>query len=125
GRLTPDLGDFDLDRYLAGLRPGASIALRHTVGLVDPLTSPDRPADAVDDGLPVTLEEVVRHYGCRWFKLKVAGDPARDLDRLEAIAVVLDKTGIDYSCTLDGNEQYDDADGIVELWRRMEERPST
>ncbi|MEZ5783964.1 MAG: enolase C-terminal domain-like protein [Rhizobiaceae bacterium] len=124
-RLTPDLAGFDLNRFLERLRPGASIALRHTVGLVDALTAADRPSDAPDDGLPVTLEEVVGHYGCRWFKLKVAGDPARDLDRLDGIAAVLDGSGMDYGCTLDGNEQYDDAEGIVELWRRLEERPST
>lgn len=124
-RLTPDLAGFSLDRLLEGLRPGKSIELRHTVGLVDALTAVDRPKDAPQDGLPVTLEEVVAHYGCRWFKLKVSGDPARDLDRLEGIASVLDRSGINFSCTLDGNEQYDDADGIVELWRRLVERPST
>lgn len=123
-RLAPDLAGFDLDGFLAGLRPGGGIGLRHTVGLVDALTDADRPVDAPDDGLPVTLEEVVAHYGCRWFKLKVAGDPHRDLDRLERIAAVLDAACPDYRCTLDGNEQYDDAGGILELWRRMTERPS-
>ena len=34
--LTPDLQKFDLPRFLADLRPGPAIAVRHTVGLVDP-----------------------------------------------------------------------------------------
>ena len=124
-RLTPDLEAFDLPVFLAALKPGPTIALRHTVGLFDALTTADRPPDAPGDGLPVTLEEVIAAYGCRYFKLKAAGDLAKDLDRLDAIAAVLDASGVDYRCTLDGNEQYDDAEGILELWRRVAERPST
>ena len=30
----------------------------------------------------------------------------------------------DYRTTLDGNEQYDDVEGIVELWRKVEETPA-
>jgi hypothetical protein len=37
---------------------------------------------------------------------------------------VLDKGAGDYRCTFDGNEQYDDVDGIVELWRKVEETPA-
>ena len=40
-----------------------------------------------------------------------------------AVRVPLDASGVDYRCTLDGNEQYDDAEGILELWRRVAERP--
>jgi hypothetical protein len=58
--LTPDIKDAHLQPFLAGLKPGETIDLRHTVGLVDPLTAADRPeADRVNDGLPETLEEVV------------------------------------------------------------------
>jgi hypothetical protein len=61
--LTPDLAGFDLPRFLAGLKPGADIAVRHTVGLVDPIVASDqKPGERVNDGLPETLEEVVRHY---------------------------------------------------------------
>ena len=35
---APDLAGFDLDRFLAGLKPAPSIHARHTVGLVDALT---------------------------------------------------------------------------------------
>jgi hypothetical protein len=123
--LTPDIDDAALTPFLAGLAPGRSIDLRHTVGLVDPLTAADRPADErVDDGLPETLEEVVSYYRGRYYKLKVGGNIAADLERLGRIASVLDAGAGDYRTTLDGNEQYDDVEGIVELWRKVEEIPS-
>ena len=111
--------------FLAGLTPAPSIDVRHTVGLVDPLTAADRPAaERVNDGLPETLEEVVSYYRGRYYKLKVGGDIKADLDRLSRIAAVLDAGAGDYRATLDGNEQYDDVDGIVELWRKVEETPA-
>ena len=105
--------------------PQPSIEVRHTVGLVDPLTAADRPpSERVNDGLPETLEEVVSYYRGRYYKLKVGGDIKADLDRLGRIAAVLDAGAGDYRTTLDGNEQYDDVEGIVELWRRVEETPA-
>lgn len=123
--LTPDIQDVLLNPFLAGLKPGATIDLRHTVGLVDPLTAADRPAaERVNDGLPETLEEVVSYYRGRYYKLKVGGDIRADLDRLSRIASVLDAGAGDYRVTLDGNEQFDDVEGIVELWRKVEEMPA-
>jgi len=116
--LTPDLAGFDIDAFLAGLRPADRIAARHTVGLVDPITADD-PHDAVGDGLPETLEEVVSTYGHRWFKLKVAGNVDADVARLLRIAQVLDRIDGSYRSTLDGNEQYDDIAGVQQLWQRM------
>ena len=58
--LTPDLAGFDLPRFLGGLKAGPDIAVRHTVGLVDPIVAADqKPGERVNDGLPETLEEVV------------------------------------------------------------------
>jgi L-alanine-DL-glutamate epimerase-like enolase superfamily enzyme len=123
--LTPEIDEAALASFLAALKPASSIAVRHTVGLVDPLTAAERPAsERVDDGLPETLEEVVAHYRGRYYKLKVAGDIAADLARLSRIAAVLDAGAADYRVTLDGNEQYDDVEGIVELWRKVEEAPA-
>ena len=116
--LTPDLAGFDIDAFLAGLRPTETIAARHTVGLVDPITADD-PHDAVGDGLPETLEEVVSTYGHRWFKLKVAGNVDADVARLLRIASVLDRIDGTYHSTLDGNEQYDSIEGVQQLWQRM------
>ena len=119
--LTPDITDDALAPFLAGLKPGRSIDVRHTVGLVDPLMAADRPAsERVNDGLPETLEEVVSYYRGRYYKLKVGGDIKADLERLGRIAAVLEAAG-DYRATLDGNEQYDDVEGIVELWRKVME----
>ena len=120
--LCPDLADFDFGAFLGNLQPAATISARHTVGLVDPITADDQ-GSRVDDGLPETLEEVVKTYGHRWFKLKVGGDIAADTDRLARIAAVLDRIEGGYRATLDGNEQYADVDGIIELWHRMRADP--
>jgi hypothetical protein len=107
-------------RFLARLRPRDHIHARHTVGMVDPLTDADIAAGKrVGDGLPETLEEVIDAYGHTYFKLKVGGDLTADLDRLVAIARVIDSRCDSYRVTLDGNEQYGDVEGIVELWEAM------
>ena len=113
-----DLMAFDMESFLEALEPQASIAARHTVGLVDPISRTER---RVNDGLPETLEEVVARYGHRWFKLKVAGDPAADVERLAEIAAVLDRIPGGYQATLDGNEQYADADAVLVLMKRIKE----
>jgi hypothetical protein len=106
----------ETEGFLETLRPRAEISARHTVGLVDPITSTKRP---LDDGLPETLEEVLARYGHRWFKLKVGGDARADLERLAAIAAVLDRIVEPYHASLDGNEQYESVDDVLELWRAM------
>jgi hypothetical protein len=121
--VVPDLGAFDFNAFLAGLEPVTSIEARHTVGLVDPITAADQPPGTrVDDGLPETLEEVVAAYGQRCFKLKVGGEVRADLDRLVKIAGVLDGIA-GLHVTLDGNEQYDDVESVIELWSAMESEP--
>jgi hypothetical protein len=123
--VIPDLGAFDFTTFLAGLQPAPSIEARHTVGLVDPITAGDQPPGTrVDDGLPETLEEVVASYGQRCFKLKVGGDRKADLDRLVRIAGVLDGVAGPLHVTLDGNEQYEDVESVVELWSAMEAEPA-
>lgn len=108
----------DLGAFFTTLKPRAAVAARHTVGLVDPITAADQKA-RVNDGLPETLEEVIAHYRHRHFKLKVAGNVGADLERLAAIAAVLDRIDGAYYVSLDGNEQYDDIAGVAELWARM------
>jgi hypothetical protein len=109
----------NMNLFLAGLEPVSEIAARHTVGLVDPITSRDRETP-VGDGLPETLEDVIERYGHRWFKLKVGGDVKADLERLSAIAAVLDRIPEPYHASFDGNEQYEDVEGVVELWNRIQ-----
>jgi hypothetical protein len=108
----------DLQKTFADLKPSKSISARHTVGLVDPITAADQ-KERVNDGLPETLEEVVARYGQRWFKLKVGGDARADVERLSAIAAVLDRIREPYHASLDGNEQYEDMAGVAELWSKM------
>ncbi len=106
-------------QFLETLKPASRIAARHTVGLVDPITSLDN-RTPVNDGLPETLEEVIARYGHRWFKLKVGGDAKADVERLGAIAAVLDRIPEPYHVSLDGNEQYAEADAVVGLLSRIE-----
>ena len=119
---------------LAGLKPAdwlpaappRSIFVRHTVGLGDPLTAGDiAGGDRVDDGLPQALEEYIQRTGTRYFKVKVSGDLDRDVDRLRRIAALAEKhLGTDYHLTLDGNEQYkqaDQFDALVEAIRSTAE----
>lgn len=112
-----DLMAFDMDDFLEGLAPRKDIAARHTVGLVDAITALDL-TQRLGDGLPETLEEVIERYGHRWFKLKVGGEVKADVERLAAIAAVLDRLDA-YQVSLDGNEQYESAEGALALWRAI------
>ena len=110
----PDLAGFDMAGFLAQLTPSDTIAARHTVGLLDVIAGHP---NHVNDGLPESLEEVVAAYGHSYFKLKVGGDMAADVQRLIEIAAVLDALTEPYFVSLDGNEQYNDVDAVLELWR--------
>jgi hypothetical protein len=114
--------EMDLEKFFSRLKSSKNIAARHTVGLVDPITAADQ-KKRVNDGLPETLEEVVACYGQRWFKLKVGGVARDDVERLSAIAAVLDRIAEPYHASLDGNEQYDDFEGVAALWSKMKVQP--
>ena len=87
-------------------QPLARVHARHTVGLGDPLMAAD---GALNDGLPYTLEENIRAYGLRYFKIKVCGKPETDLPRLREITRVITANCPDgFHATLDGNEQFYD-----------------
>ncbi len=122
-----DLGEIDTD--LKGVEPAAVLGpgplerlyVRHTVGLADPITAGDIPAEErLNDGLPQSLEEYIERQGLTYFKVKVNGDLESDLDRVSAIAALLDRRCADYKVTLDGNEQYRDMNTFIELVDRVE-----
>ncbi|MBI4274379.1 MAG: mandelate racemase [Rhizobiales bacterium] len=121
---APDLADFDIAAFLSALIPSSSIQVRHTVGLVDALTRKETLDKRLNDGLPESLEEAIAAYGHRYFKLKVTGDIAADIARLIRISAVLDRSAGDYRTTLDGNEQFAEIGGVIELWRRIGAEPS-
>ena len=114
---------FDWDAFLPTLKASGSIAARHTVGLVDAITAVDL-TQPVNDGLPETLEQVVERYRHRHFKLKVGGRIDDDVARLARIAAVLDRIDGEILVSLDGNEQYDSADGVIALLVRIRETPA-
>lgn len=120
--LADDLADFDMPAFLARQTPRTSIAARHTVGLADAIDDGDALPDAPTDGLPATLAAAVAHYGLTHFKLKLCGNIARDIDRLQRIARVID--GHARLVTLDGNEQYADADDFAAFLDRMLSTPA-
>ncbi len=121
--LHPETRSEHLRRW-AEASPADSVALRHTVGMLDPLTEAELGNRGADDGLPRSLEVYVRQHGLRFFKLKLGGDVARDIARLEAIAAVLDRLIAEpYHATLDGNEQYRATAAVAELLARLDEQP--
>ena len=103
--------------------PQASIAIRHTVGLADPIRDTDVPAvDRLDDGLPQSLEAYLRSQGLRWLKVKVNGDLDADMDRLQDIAAIVDEVAGEGNVlvSLDGNEQYRELDSLARLLTRVD-----
>ena len=110
----------DLAAIVPG-RPLPGVAVRHTVGLSDPLYGSEvvRP---VRDGLPETLADVVQVVRPHWYKIKLSGDADATLDRLRKIALVLDRDAGDYEVTLDGNEQFHTMAEVAELARKIEAR---
>src|SRR5581483_7491739 len=102
-------------------RPLPGVAVRHTVGLSDPIYGPDV-LSPVRDGLPQTLADVVHAYRPHWFKIKLSGNPDACLDRLRKIAQVLDRDAGDYEVTLDGNEQFPTMAEVALLVRKIEAR---
>ncbi len=98
--------------------PLRSVIVRHTVGLLDPLTDDEiAPADRVDDGLPQSLEACIRAYGLTHFKIKLGGDPRADAARLRRLTDVVGPlvAGGNLAITLDGNENFREVDRLREL----------
>jgi hypothetical protein len=104
-------------------RPRRRIFVRHTVGLGDPIDATEG-APRVGDGLPETLEEVVRAYGVRYFKVKISGDPGETLARLRRVATALDRWAGSYRVTLDGNEQFHAPEEVGRLLDALERDPA-
>jgi hypothetical protein len=124
GAIYDELEGLDLADALPD-EPLREIALRHTVGLTDPLTDADvAPGDHPEDGLPYTLEEQIAEYGVDRFKIKLSADIERDRERLGRIASVLADCGLDsYAVSLDANEGYGDIETFCRDWDRLASDP--
>lgn len=128
GLVKPDFAE--LDPSVRGIefaellpsRPRTSFFIRHTVGLSDPLRDRDiATQDRVGDGEPESLQAYAIRDGLRYFKVKISGDPERDLDRLEQIWDVLIELNMPV-VTLDGNESYTDMDAFARFVELLERR---
>ena len=125
GSIYPELGATPVGELLPR-EPLAACAVRHTVGLGDPLTPADvTPEERVDDGLPQDLESSIRAYGLRYFKIKLTGKVDVDLPRLDRIVKLLNReAGADWLVTLDGNENFRDFETFHAYWETALARPA-
>jgi hypothetical protein len=123
--LHPTLGGSAPRDWLPA-RPVDEAFARHTVGLSDPLDASElAPGDRVNDGLPQTLEECIRTYGLRHFKLKINGEAERDRDRLARMARLFEREcGADYAFSLDGNESFRDVAAFADYIRGLIATPT-
>ena len=93
------------------------IEVRHTVGVQDPLTEVELSGNGRnEDGLPESLQENVRRYGLRRFKIKLSGELDLDAGRLRDVArIIAGEAVVDARFTLDGDERYRDLDALAGL----------
>ena len=120
-KIDPSLQGMQLHRLLPQ-QPRIDFYIRHTVGLSDPLLDSEiAPGDRIEDGEPESLEAYVKRDGLQYFKVKISGDPDRDLERLERIWGVLVKANMPV-VTLDGNESYTDMDAFARFVELLERR---
>jgi hypothetical protein len=107
-RLSSDLADDDVARFLNQRKRLERVAVRHTVGLDDRIEG--------EGGVADTRENA----GARYFKLKLGGDPDADTARLIRIGRELMRLPHDYRVTLDANEQYADLAALGALTDRLD-----
>ncbi len=118
--IHPELSDYQPSDFLPA--PGSQVSTRisrHTIGLTDPLTNAEiTDEDRADDGLPQALEDCIREYGLKYFKVKIFDDLETDLERMAGMAELFSKYVPDYRFTLDGNEQFKTIDAFRDYWDR-------
>ncbi len=107
-RLSRDLADADIARFLAGRKRLPRVAVRHTVGMDDHVEGEGGVGDPKENS------------GARYFKLKLRGDPEADATRLILIGKELATLPFAYRVTLDANEQYADLDALAALVERLD-----
>jgi hypothetical protein len=121
GAISPELAGRAIAEFVPE-QPLERLHVRHTVGLVDPITAAEV-RESVDDGLPETLEDYLQRDGIRYLKIKVAGALDEDVARLEVLAAVMYRHHAHYRISLDGNEQYQELDGFLALIEQLKRAP--
>lgn len=123
GEIHPELENGIPADFLPA-EPVGQVNLRHTVGLGDALTASEIPSeDKADDGLPQALEDCIREYGLRYFKVKLSGNLETDRARLLRLVELFDTYSPNYRYTLDGNEQYKTLSDFREAWDALRSEP--
>jgi hypothetical protein len=101
-------------------QPLEQLAIRHTVGMVDPITADDLdPHERPNDGLPETLEDYIERDQLSYLKIKLGGDVDADCARLEKISSVMMRVGRPIAFTLDGNEQFQSLTDFANFTSRL------
>jgi hypothetical protein len=120
GQVRAELAGVQMAVFLPDT-PLPRVMVRHTVGLGDPLRADDiSESERLHDGLPHALDESIRAYGLRYFKIKVCGKPEADLPRLREITSVISAGCPDgFHATLDGNEQFSDLGAFVQFYQTL------
>lgn len=124
GSVRPEMKGIKWSEFLPA-QPLPTVFARHTIGLGDPLRARDlSAAEQLNDGLPYALDESIRAYGLRYFKIKVCGKPEIDAPRMREIAAVLSEHCPEgYKATLDGNEQFYDIGEFREFYDSLSGQP--
>jgi hypothetical protein len=101
--------------------PPTEVFARHTVGLSDPITDEEIPADErVHDALPQSLVACISFYGLSHFKLKINGDAPRDCARLARMAEIFARDcRAGYAFSLDGNESFHEVAAFADYVRDL------
>jgi L-alanine-DL-glutamate epimerase-like enolase superfamily enzyme len=135
----PDFMTHDLSRYLGpkfkgeyleryvSKEPKARMPMYHLVGAVDPILDSDI-TKRVNDGLPETLPEWIRHNGLTNLKIKLNGDDIKwDVDRVvrveKAASEVQKQRGVTkWVYSLDFNEKCPNVAYLLEFLKQVKEK---
>lgn len=125
GQVHPELEAYEPKHWLPH-EPSRSIYVRHTVGLIDPLTASDiNPGEQLSDGFPQAVEEYLDRVGLRYFKVKLSNQLEHDRRRLVAFAQLVEsRRGTHYRLTLDGNELYRREEDFAALVEMLSSEPA-
>jgi L-alanine-DL-glutamate epimerase-like enolase superfamily enzyme len=118
--IHPNLKGIPLTK-LVPPQPLTKVTARHTIGLGDVLFEKEiSDDDRLDDSLPQSLEQCIRYYKLKQFKIKISGDLEWDSKRLIEIATVITKNAEKtFKFSLDGNEQFDSIVAFQNYWMKL------